>query len=150
VTAPPIKVCAVTFTLSLSAAAGALQARIGPLKIGHPHRSGSCLRRKDLVPDLGANGDYWAQLTAVDRLGRSGLLVVGHRAISSAGTEVPGRVCTVVPASGSRSSLLTPRLKCELGPGGKRIGVASAGWLALPLSFRVLAEHRRNWVSQER
>jgi hypothetical protein len=29
--------------------------------------------------------------------------------------EVPGRVCTVVPASGSRSSLLTPRLKSELG-----------------------------------
>ena len=29
---------------------------------------------------------------------------------------MPGVVCTVVPASGSRSSLLTPRLKSELGP----------------------------------
>jgi hypothetical protein len=37
---------------------------------------------------------------------------------------VPGVVCTVVPASGSRSSLLTTRLKSELGRGGRAIGVA--------------------------
>jgi len=30
--------------------------------------------------------------------------------------QVPGRVCTVVPASGSRSSLLTTRFKSELRP----------------------------------
>ena len=32
--------------------------------------------------------------------------------------KMPGRVCRVVPASGSRSSLLTPRSKSELQPGG--------------------------------
>jgi len=37
---------------------------------------------------------------------------------------MPGVVCTVFAASGSRSSLLTPRSLSELGPGGKRIGVA--------------------------
>jgi hypothetical protein len=46
--------------------------------------------------------------------------------------EVPGVVCTVVPASGSRSSLLTPRLKSELGPGGRPTGDAPVGWLELP------------------
>jgi hypothetical protein len=43
--------------------------------------------------------------------------------------KVPGRVCTVVPASGSRSSLLTPRFNSELGPGGRAIGVVPAQWL---------------------
>jgi hypothetical protein len=37
--------------------------------------------------------------------------------------EVPGRVYTVVPASGSRSSLLAPRFESELGPGGRPTGV---------------------------
>ena len=32
--------------------------------------------------------------------------------------QVLGRVCTVVPASGSRSSLLVTRFRSELGPGG--------------------------------
>jgi hypothetical protein len=45
---------------------------------------------------------------------------------------VPGRVCTVVPASGSRSSLLTPRFKGELGPSGRPTGDAPAGWPGLP------------------
>jgi len=40
--------------------------------------------------------------------------------------EMPGRVSTVVPASGSRSSLLTPRWWSELGSSGKAIEVASA------------------------
>jgi hypothetical protein len=41
--------------------------------------------------------------------------------------EVPGRVCTVVPASGSRSSLLTPRLKSELG-----LVLTASGWARCP------------------
>ena len=45
---------------------------------------------------------------------------------------MPGVVCTVVPASGSRSSLLTHRSWSELGPGGKRIGVAPAGMAGTP------------------
>jgi hypothetical protein len=34
---------------------------------------------------------------------------------------MPGVVCTVVPASGSRGGLLTPRLKSELGVGLTRL-----------------------------
>ena len=43
---------------------------------------------------------------------------------------MPGIVCTVVPANGSRSSILIPRLTSELGPGGRATGVAPAGWLS--------------------
>jgi len=50
---------------------------------------------------------------------------------------MPRRVCTVVPASGSRSRLLTPRLRSELGPGGGwPTGVAPAGRLGLPRPTR--------------
>jgi hypothetical protein len=46
--------------------------------------------------------------------------------------EVPWIVCTVVPASGSRSSLLTLRLNSELGPAGRPTGDAPVGWPGLP------------------
>ena len=41
-----------------------------------------------------------------------------------------------VPASGSRSSLLTPRFKSELGSGGRPTGVPPTGWPGLPYELR--------------
>jgi hypothetical protein len=64
--------------------------------------------------------------------------------------KVPGKVCTVVPASGSRSSIgdrviarhrnerpppheLTPRSESELGPGGRLLESRPAGWCETPV-----------------
>ena len=61
-------------------------------------------------------------------------LTCGNKAWRCPG--VPGVVCTVVPASGSRSSLLTSRFKSELGPGARPAGDAPAGWPGLPYELR--------------